>query len=160
PPPAASTTPGHPATGLPALGMAEPRRRRGPILAALGTAALALTVAGVLLLLNSPSPPPTTAGQGHGSPPAGSRPTHSRAAAVASGPQIPAAFAGTWSGTAMQSAIASPQLQLPNSITLTLAAGSRTAHEENLDCVNTLTLTKVTTTTLTFDEPAVPGTCV
>jgi predicted Ser/Thr protein kinase len=161
PPPAASTTPGHPAAHPPTLGMAQPHRRLRPFLAILGTAAaLALTVAGVLLLLNSPSPPATTAGHGHGSTPAGSGTTASPAAAVASGPQIPASFAGTWSGTAMQSAIASPQLQLPNSITLTLAAGGRTAHEENLDCVNTLTLTKVTATMLTFDEPAVPGTCV
>jgi hypothetical protein len=30
----------------------------------------------------------------------------------------------------------------------------------NQDCVNTLTLTKVTDTVLTFDEPAVAGTCV
>jgi hypothetical protein len=53
-----------------------------------------------------------------------------------------------------------PQLQLPNPITLTLAAGGRTAHENNDSCVNTLTLTKVTATTLTFNEPDVSGTCV
>jgi hypothetical protein len=74
--------------------------------------------------------------------------------------RLPAAFAGTWSGTATQSAIANPGVALPNSITLTLAAGSRTVHEVNQDCVNTLTLTKVTDTVLTLDEPAVAGTCV
>jgi hypothetical protein len=60
----------------------------------------------------------------------------------------------------MQAAFAHPQVALPNSITLTLAAGSRTVHEVNQDCVNTLTLTKVTDTVLTLDEPAVAGTCV
>lgn len=80
---------------------------------------------------------------------------------MVSGPKIPASFAGTWSGTAIQSALADAQLvQLPNSITLTLAAGGVTAHEENQSCVNTLILTKVTATTLTFNEPGVPGTCV
>jgi hypothetical protein len=154
-----------PAPGAPPMrGVPEPRRRRGPVLAALGATALAaLLVAGVLLILTKPSPPTATTGHGQGStPPAiqASTATTPSASAVVSGPQIPASFAGTWSGTAMQSAIGDPQIQLPNSITLTLAAGSRTAHEQNQDCVNTLTLTKVTATALTFDEPAVPGTCV
>jgi serine/threonine protein kinase len=145
-------------------GMPGPRRRRWPMLAALGTAALAaLTVAVVLLIPGNPSSPAATAGQGHSSTQPATRAstaTASSAAPVASGPQIPASFVGQWSGTAMQSAIADPQVRLPNSITLTLKAGSRTAHEQNLDCVNTLTLMKVTATVLTFDEPAVPGACV
>jgi eukaryotic-like serine/threonine-protein kinase len=180
PPLAAGMRPTHPATepsvpgiplayGTPPMpGPPEPRRR-GPVLAsALGAAALAaLIVVGVLLLTKGHSPPATTTGQDHSSTPAAATsPTASAGAtspsatAVASGPKIPAAFAGTWSGTAMQSAIANPGVALPNSITLTLAADSRTAHEVNQDCVNTLALTKVTDTVLTFDEPAVPGTCV
>src|SRR5215472_7058442 len=150
-----------------------PRRvRRGPIMAAVGAAAVAaLIVIGVLLLLKNPSPGANTADRGHVSTPATTAPGSSSApatsatpaspaAVVASGPTIPSAFAGSWSGTAMQSAIGDPQLQLPNSITLTLAAGGRTAHENNESCVNTLTLTKVTATTLTFNEPAVDSTCV
>ena len=134
------------------------------LIAALGTAALAaLIVVGVLLILKNPSSPTAATGQSQTSAPPAVRTTTATtasAAAIASGPEIPAPFAGTWSGTAMQSAIADPQVQLPNSITFTLAAGSRTAHEQNQDCVNTLTLTKVTATMLTFDEPDVPGTCV
>jgi len=170
PPLSASTTPARAASDLPAPGtlpvpgMPGPRRRRGPILAALGTAALAaLIVVGVLLILKNPSSPTAATGQSQTSAPPAVRTTTATtasAAAIASGPEIPAPFAGTWSGTAMQSAIADPQVQLPNSITFTLAAGSRTAHEQNQDCVNTLTLTKVTATMLTFDEPDVPGTCV
>jgi hypothetical protein len=140
------------------------------VAAALGAAVLAALIAvAVLLLTKGPSSPTTAAGQGHSSTPAAvTTPAASSAttspsattATVGSGPTIPAAFAGTWSGTAMQSAIADPQVRLPNSITLTLAADGRTAHEVNQDCVNTLTLTKVTGTVLTFDEPAVSGTCV
>ncbi len=150
-------------------------RRRGPLLAAaLGAAALAaIIVVGALLLAKGHSTPATTAGQGHSSPPAATvtpaattSPADSgttaspSATAAASGPKIPAAFAGTWSGTATQSAIANPGAALPDSITLTLAAGDRTAHEVNQDCINTLTLTKATDNVLTFDEPAVAGTCV
>jgi hypothetical protein len=147
------------ADGLPAPGpqllpvMPGPRRRRWPILAASGAAA-ALIAAGTLLILKSPSPHGTTAGQGQGSTPPAAQAT------TTSGPLIPAPFAGTWSGTAMQSVIGDSQVQLPNPVTLTLAAGGRTAHEQNQDCVNTLTLTKVTATVLTFNEPDVPGTCV
>jgi serine/threonine protein kinase len=152
-----------------------PRRvRRGPLLAAAGAAAVAaLIVIGVLLLLKNPTTAANTAGSSHSSTPAAGTtspgPSNSPTAAgtsapptavLASGPKIPASFAGSWSGTAMQSAIGDPQLQLPNSITLTLAAGGRTAHENNESCVNTLTLTKVTATTLTFSEPAVDSTCV
>jgi eukaryotic-like serine/threonine-protein kinase len=154
-----------PAT-LPRPGTPGPRRRRWPVLAAVGGAAVAaLVVTGILLFPKSPSSS-GNAGPGSGSSPAIGHTTTvttaastATAAAVASGPVIPAAFAGKWSGTAMQSAISDPALALSNPVALTLAAGARTAHEENQDCVNTLTLTKMTATTLTFDEPAT-GSCV
>jgi serine/threonine protein kinase len=38
-------------------------------------------------------------------------------------------------------------------IDFTFVAGARTAHEDNQDCVNTLTLTSATDTTLVFSEP-------
>ncbi len=123
---------------------------------------------GVLLFPKGPASP-GTAGHSGSSAPVANRTTAQSAAAVAStasapavaaGPMIPASFAGKWSGTAMQSAIADPAIALSNPVILTLAAGGRTAHEENQDCVNTLTLTKVTAATLTFDEPEVPGACV
>jgi hypothetical protein len=160
--------PGGPTGPLPWPGAPGPRRRPWPILAAGAAALAALTVAGVLLIpkltatSSSPPPPPTSQSQGS-TPPASQASTTtapSSPAPVGSGPQIPASFAGTWSGTAMQSAIADPQLQLPNTISFTFVGGRRTIHEVNQDCVNTLTLTKVTATVLTFDEPGVPGTCV
>jgi hypothetical protein len=174
--PPLSTFPGEAVSDLPGY-VAPPApggpgpRRRGPVLAAAGAAALAaLIAAGVVLLLNGHSSPGTVADRG--STAAGQGPTSAApaiggatgiaasSAAVAGGPQIPASFAGTWSGTAMQSAIGDPQVQLPNSITFMLTAGGRTAHEQNQDCVNTLTLTKVTATVLTFNEPDVPNSCV
>jgi hypothetical protein len=51
------------------------------------------------------------------------------------------------------SAIGTSGVSLTNSITFTLTAGVRTAHEVNQDCVNTLTLSQVTATVLTFSEP-------
>jgi hypothetical protein len=48
---------------------------------------------------------------------------------------------------------------LQSSITFTFVAGARTIHETNEECVNTLTLTKQTSTVLTFTEPQVPGRC-
>ena len=168
-PPSARTWPTEAASDLPGAvrGPGRPGpRRRWPLLAGLGAAALAvLVVAGVLLFPKSSSSSAAAPGQSQSSTPAATgtataTASASSAATVASGPQIPASFAGTWSGTAMQSAIADPQFQLANPITLTLAAGGRTAHEQNQDCVNTLTLTNVTATILTFAEPSVPGTCV
>ena len=79
--------------------------------------------------------------------------TQATPATQATGVTIPAAFAGTWNGTATMSAIGAPNISLPNSITFTLAAGARTAHEVNQDCTNTLTLSQVTATVLTFSEP-------
>lgn len=51
------------------------------------------------------------------------------------------------------SAIGTPGVSLTNTITFTLTAGGRTAHEVNQDCINTLTLNQVTATVLTFSEP-------
>ena len=50
--------------------------------------------------------------------------------------------------------ISDPSVGLPNSISFTFTAGARTAHENDQSCVNTLTLTTVTATVLTFSEPA------
>ena len=66
---------------------------------------------------------------------------------------IPAAFAGTWQGTATMSAIGVSNVSLTNSISFMFVTGARTAHEVNQDCVNTLTLTGATATVLTFSEP-------
>ena len=159
-PMAAGTTPGPAPTGLsvhtaPTMPGAGQRRRRGPVLAAVGAAALAvIAVVAVLLLKSSPSSSsPGAAVLSSSSAPAASATTAQPADTVASGPVIPSSFAGTWSGTATQSALADPAIALTNPVTLTLAAGGRTAHEDNQDCVNTLTLTTVTASTLTFDEP-------
>ena len=57
------------------------------------------------------------------------------------------------------SAIGTPGVSLANSIAFTFAAGARTAHEVNQDCVNTLTLSQVTAAVLTFSEPQT-GACV
>ena len=74
-------------------------------------------------------------------------------ATQATGVTIPAAFAGTWKGTATMSAIGVSNVSLKNSITFTFLAGGRTAQENNQDCVNTLTLTEASATALTFSEP-------
>jgi eukaryotic-like serine/threonine-protein kinase len=72
------------------------------------------------------------------------------------GPGIPAAFAGTWTGTATLASTVEPGVTLRDPITFTLVAGKRTAHEVNQDCVNVLTLTRATDTVLTFTEPQTP----
>src|SRR6202011_3532115 len=74
-------------------------------------------------------------------------------AAQAAGGVIPAAFAGTWSGTATIAATALPSLGVSNSISFTLVKGGTTAAEVNDSCTNTLTLTKARPTVLTFSEP-------
>jgi len=71
----------------------------------------------------------------------------------ATGGTIPAAFAGTWQGTATMSAIGASNISLPNRISFMFVTGARTAHEVNQECVNTLTLTAATATVLTFSEP-------
>jgi serine/threonine protein kinase len=136
-----------------------PRRsRRGPVLAASGAAAVAALIAVTVLLLTrgSPSPAPpgavssTSAGTAATSP-ASQASTSASIATQAAGGVIPAAFAGTWSGTATMAATALPSLGLPNSISFTLVKGGTTAAEVNDSCTNTLTLTKATV--LTFSEP-------
>jgi serine/threonine protein kinase len=138
-----------------------PRRsRRGPVLAGSGAAVAVAVIAAVVLLLTQGSPHGTP-NDGATSSPAGtvSASAVSQASVPAStaiqaaGARIPAAFAGTWSGTATMAATALPSLGLPNSISFTLVTGGTTAAEVNDSCTNTLTLTKATTTVLTFNEP-------
>jgi hypothetical protein len=122
-----------------------------------GAAVAVLAVLGIVLLTQrSPSAPPvgtqSSSLAGHTSSPA-SASTQTTPATQATGVTIPAAFAGTWQGTATMSAIGTSGVSLTNSITFTLTAGARTAHEVNQDCVNTLTLSQVTATVLTFSEP-------
>jgi serine/threonine protein kinase len=138
------------------------RSRRGPILAACGAAVVAAVVTGGILLLTRGSPfrPPvstrSSSPAGHASGPANAT-TATSQATQATGATIPAAFAGAWTGTAEMSSNEASGLQLPSSITFTFATGARTAHENNQDCVNTLTLSQVTTTVLTFSEPQTPA---
>jgi hypothetical protein len=127
---------------------------------------VALIAVGVVLLTRgSPAHPAAAAVTGSTShaggtsstpPPA----TAQAATAPAAGVTIPAAFAGTWTGTATMTAISGPSLPQTSAITFTLVAGATTAHENNEDCVNTITLSKKTATVLTFIEPSVPGHCV
>ncbi len=139
---------------------ASARPRRGPVLAGAAAAVAALIVVGVVLLTRgSPSHPP--AGAGSSSPAASvssavstpAQTTPATQTARAAGATIPAAFAGNWTGNATMSAVGISGPSLTNSITFTLVAGARTAHEVNQDCVNTLTLTSATATVLTFSEP-------
>ncbi len=148
---------------FPEPGPAPARLRRGLILGAVGAAVAGVAVLGIVLLTQrSPSGPPvgtqSSSLAGHASSPA-SASTQATPATQATGGTIPAAFAGTWNGTATMSAIGVPGVSLTNSITFTLAAGARTAHEVNQDCINTLTLSEVTATVLTFSEPQTPA-CV
>jgi len=137
-----------------------PRRsRRGPVLAASGAAAAALIAVVVLLLTRgSPGHAPTsgvgsTSAGTAGTSPASQASTPASTAIQAAGGVIPAAFAGTWSGTATMAATALPSFGLTNSISFTLVKGGTTAAEVNYSCTNTLTLTKATATVLTFSEP-------
>ncbi len=141
-------------TRLPGPGPAPARFQRGAIVAVSGAALAAFAVVGIVLATRGspPSAPvgaPSSSPAGHASSPASA----STQATQATGATIPAAFAGTWNGTATISAIGAPNISLPNSITFTFAAGGRTAHEVNQDCINTLTLNQVTGTVLTFSEP-------
>jgi len=136
---------------------ASARSRRGPVLAGTAVAVAVLVAVGVFLLTRgSPSHPPAAAGSSSPAAPASSAastPTQATQTAQATGATIPAAFAGQWTGTATMSAVGISGPSLTNSITFTLVAGARTAHEVNQDCVNTLTLTGATATVLTFSEP-------
>ena len=143
-----STLPGQ---GVPAVpppkGFRGSRRSRRGLALAAGSAAVVvvLAVVGVLLLNRGPasntpsgtssSAPPASAGS---TPPASSPP----ATAQAAGSAIPAAFAGTWKGTATLAAIGAPGFGFKNAITFTMTTGGTTARENEAGgCVNTLTLT-------------------
>jgi len=141
------------------------RSRRGLALAAGSAAAVAaLAVAGVLLLYRGPASdtpggtPPASAGTASAgsTPPASSPPATARTA----GSTIPAAFAGTWTGTATLAATGAPGVGFQNAITFTMTAGGTMAQENEAGgCVNTLTLTSTTARVLTFSEPGAGG-CV
>jgi eukaryotic-like serine/threonine-protein kinase len=152
--PTEPTFPGRTPTQLSGPGRAPARSRRRAILAVSGAAVAALVAVGVLLLTRG-SPPHPQAGAGSSSPAghassAASTPAQTTPAA---GVTIPAAFAGTWQGTATISAIGVAGPSLTNTIQFTFRPGARTAHEIDQDCVNTLTLTGATATVLTFSEP-------
>jgi hypothetical protein len=139
-------------------GAASAWSRRGPVLAAGGAAVIALIVLGVLLLTRGPTATPAagtggTSAAGHTGGAASITSSSASVTAQATGATIPSAFAGNWTGTATMAAIGTPGFGLANSITFTLVAGARTAHENNQSCVNTLTLTNETATVLTFSEP-------
>jgi hypothetical protein len=138
------------------------RSRRGPIMA-IGAAAVvaALVIGGIVLLTrpSSPAHPAATGGSGAGHPTtSGAGPTSSAPPATqVAGHGIPAAFAGTWTGTASLTPIGASSGTISNPITFTLVAGGHTAREVNLDCVNVLTLTSATAAVLTFSEPQTPS---
>jgi len=160
---AGSAVTGPPWPGPPQPGPQPARSRRGPVLAlsAVAVVVAALVVAGALLLI--PSHTTSSAGtSGAGTPTEESTPAIAAStpppAAAGTGATIPAAFAGTWAGTATMAPISSPGLaQFQDPVTFTLVAGGRTAHEVDKDCVNTLTLTGATSTVLRFDEPQTPN---
>ncbi len=149
----------------PGLALPSPRRSRRRLALAAGSAAavVVLAVAGVLLLnrgpaSNTPNGTPSSSrpASAASTPPATSPPATVRAA----GPTIPAAFAGTWNGTATLAAIGAPGVEFKNPITFTMTAGGTTAQENEAGgCVNTLTLTSTTAGVLTFSEPGTGG-CV
>jgi len=93
------------------------------------------------------------------SQPASPAVTQTTQATPSAGARIPASFAGTWSGAATMAALGDSSLGLKNNISFTFAAGGRTAHETDQDCVNTLTLTRTTATVMVFSEPQTPA-CV
>ena len=167
-PPAGPTLPGSQPAGVSGPGRTTAWSRRTPVLAACGAAAAALIVLAVVLLTRGS--PPASGGNslaGHASSPAATALETTQATSAppaASGPTVPAAFAGTWKGKATMSAVGGTGLGLTNDVTFTFVAGARTIHETDQDsyggsCVNTLTLRESTATALTFDEPQAGG-CV
>ena len=170
-----STGPTHAGPGSTQLsipGAASPRSRRLPVLAACATAVVIALIAGGVVLLTRSSPPSAGNGLANGAVTSSSAAARTSSAAAATtsastpaqvtGATIPAAFAGTWAGTATLAPVGTPSLGLPNTITFTLKAGGRTAAENDgppPPCLNTLTLTKTTATVLTFNEPG-NATCV
>ena len=163
---------GYPADSVPAMASgfvqegstrpgAPPRSRRGLAVAVGGGAVVAALIVVVVLLLTRGSPHSggsaagSTTGSRSSSAPATTQPATIQATTPsATGGTIPAAFAGTWSGTATLSAISDPTIATANHISFTFVAGARTVSETNESCVNTLTLTGQTATVLTFSEPA------
>jgi len=148
------------ATRLSGTGTRSGRPRRGPILAVGGAAAAVAVIVVLLLTWGSPASHTVNSGStsavGRASSTATVTAPATTATAQVAGATIPSAFAGTWTGTATMSAIGVPGFGLQNSITFVLAAGGKTAHENNQSCVNTLTLSQATATVLTFSEPATP----
>jgi serine/threonine protein kinase len=142
-----------------------PRRsRRGLALAAGSAAAVVILAVAGVLLLNRGLASNTPGGRSSGSPPASpaSTPPASTPPATvrAAGSTIPAAFAGTWKGTATLAAIGAPGVGFRNAITFTMTAGGTTAQENEAGgCVNTLALTSATAGVLTFSESEAGG-CV
>ncbi|HTX27280.1 MAG TPA: protein kinase [Streptosporangiaceae bacterium] len=135
------------------------RSRRGLVVAAsAGAVVAAAIVAGVLLLAREPSTSKaagTVTSTTSSSAPASVPPTTAPASTIApaTGATIPAAFAGTWTGTAMLSAIGVQGIGIANPITFTFVAGATTIAETDQTCANTLTLIGTTATVLTFNEP-------
>jgi serine/threonine protein kinase len=147
------------------------RSRSLPVLAACATVVVIALIAGGVVLLTRSSPP-TKNGIANGTVTSSSAAAQTSSAQTTSAPAttparvtgatIPAAFAGTWAGTATLAPVGTPSLGLPNTITFTLKAGGTTAAENDgppPPCLNTLTLTKTTATVLTFNEPG-NATCV
>jgi predicted Ser/Thr protein kinase len=151
----AATGPMLPSAAVEPTGPATPvrSRKRAAAVAGGGVAVAAVAAIAVLLATQGSGAPPKP----HHSAAASSAPATATVPATAAGGTIPAAFAGTWSGTAHQAVIGMSNVSLPNHLTLTLAAGGTTAHEVDDSCVNTLTLSQGATTrngtTLTFSEP-------
>ena len=157
------------APGVSVPGPAPVRSRRTPILVACGAVAAAIIVLAVVLLTRG-SPPASSAGSGSSSltgsasSPASTVSQTASSSPAVTGATIPAAFAGTWKGTATMSPVGATTPSLNNTITFTFVAGARTIRETDQDsfggsCVNTLTLREATATVLTFDEPQAGG-CV
>ena len=161
-----TVTPGrdgsHPEPTQPARPRRAPARsRRKPILIASAAGVACALVAGIVLLLtHGPAPrshvPPSAKARTSDPAPTSSPSSSSSTGRTSATVTIPAAYAGTWTGTATMSASGAPGIGLPSGITFTFAAGARTIHEVNDTCVNTLTLSHVTAKRLTFSEPATP----
>jgi len=132
---------------------------RKPVLAILGGVVALVLAGGGIAYLTLGSHPGPAAASAATSPATRSPATRATRVKIPSaGLTIPAAFAGTWTGAAEQSAIGVPVLTEPDTVTFTFAAGGTTAHEVDTApagpaCVNTLTLSSATVTVLTFSEP-------
>jgi hypothetical protein len=170
-PPGASGFAGAPGGGVPTAPHLPGRPRfRRPVLigaGALMAVAVVAAVAVVLLARGSPGSHPnagSTSGvatlQASQTAAASTQGSSAPAAGPGPGPTIPAAFAGTWTGTAQQSAISNPGFALPNSITLTLAAAARSGQETNESCVTPVVVIGFASGRLTLRETSVSANCV